>query len=70
MKKLGIIIFVLGLILTVFTAVSFFTNEKVVDLGKVEITRKKEHHLNISPLIGIAVMGIGGIILWQANSKK
>ncbi len=70
MKKVGILIFVLGLALTVFTAVSFFTQEKVVDLGKVEITRKKEHHLNISPLIGIAVMGLGGIIIWQANNKK
>lgn len=70
MKNLGIIIFVLGLALTVFTAVSFFTREKVVDLGKVEITRKKEHRLTISPLIGIAVMGLGGIILWQANNKK
>ncbi len=70
MKKTGILILVLGFGLTVFTAFSFFTKEKVVDLGKVEITRKKEHRLNISPLIGIAVMGLGGIILWHANNKK
>lgn len=70
MKNVGIIIFVLGFALTVFTAFSFFTKEKVVDLGNVEITRKKEHRLTISPLIGIAVMGLGGIILWQANNKK
>lgn len=65
MKKIGIIIFLLGFTLTVFTTVAFFTNEKVVTLGKVEITRKKEHRLDISPAFGIAIMGIGGIVFWQ-----
>ena len=59
---------ILGLGLTIFTTVTFFTKEKVVDIGKVEITRDKPHHLNWSPLIGIAMIGVGGIILWK--SKK
>ena len=69
MKKAGIFIILLGLGLTIFTAFTFFTKEKVVDIGKVEITRNKPHNLNWSPLIGIAVMGIGGIVLWQSNKK-
>ncbi len=70
MKKVGIIILLLGLGLTIFTTVTYFTKEKVVDIGKVEITRNKPHRLNWSPLIGIAVMGIGGIVLWQASKKQ
>lgn len=70
MKKLAIIILLLGLGLTIFTTVTYFTKEKVVDIGKVEITRNKPHRLNWSPLIGIAVMGIGGIILWQASKRQ
>jgi hypothetical protein len=69
MKKAGIFIILLGLALTVFTAVTFFSREKVVDLGKVEITRDKPHHLNWSPLIGIAVIAVGGIIVWQSPKK-
>jgi hypothetical protein len=69
MKQAGIVIIILGLGLTIFTAFTYFTKEKVVDIGKVEITRDKPHHLNWSPLIGIAVMGIGGIVLWQASKK-
>jgi len=69
MKKIGIIILLLGLGLTLFTTITYFTKEKVVDVGKVEITRKKPHHLNWSPFIGIAVMGIGGVVLWQTNKK-
>ena len=66
MKKAGMFIILLGLVLTIFTAITFFTREKVVDLGKVEITRNKPHHLNWSPLIGIAVMAVGGVIYWQS----
>ena len=69
MKKTGIVIILIGLGLTLFTVFTFFTREKVVDLGAVEITRDKPHHLNWSPLIGIAVMAIGGGVLWQGSRK-
>jgi hypothetical protein len=66
MKKAGIVIIILGLLLTIFTAFTYFTREKVVDLGTVEITANKRHHLKWSPLIGVAVMAVGGVILWQS----
>jgi hypothetical protein len=69
MKKTGIIIMVLGLIMTIFTAFSFFTKEKVVDIGEVHITRNKEHNLNWSPLIGLAVMAVGGGMLLISSKK-
>jgi len=69
MKKVGIIILIVGLGLTLFTAFTFFTKEKVVDIGSLEITRDKSHHLNWSPLIGIGVMAIGGALLWQSSKK-
>jgi hypothetical protein len=63
MKKAGIIILIIGLLLTIFTTVTYFTREKVVDIGAVEITANKRHHLNWSPLIGVAVMAVGGVLL-------
>lgn len=69
MKKAGILIIIIGLVLTIFTAVTFFTKEKVVDLGTVEITRNKRHYLDWSPLVGIAVMGIGGVVLLVSSKK-
>ena len=69
MKKVGIIIIVIGLALTLFTAFTYFTKEKIVDIGKIEITADKPHRFSWSPLIGIAVMGIGGIVLWQGSKK-
>ena len=63
MKKAGIIILIIGLLLTIFTTVTYFTREKVVDIGAVEITANKRHHLNWSPFIGVAVMAVGGVLL-------
>jgi hypothetical protein len=70
MKKLGILILIVGLALTIFTAITFFTREKVVDIGSLKITTNKPHHLSWSPLIGIAVMGVGGVVILISSKKQ
>lgn len=69
MKATGITLLIIGLLLTIFTAFKFFTKEKVVDIGKVEITADKGHKVSWSPLIGIGVMAVGGIALWSATKR-
>jgi hypothetical protein len=69
MRKTGFFILILGLILTIFTAFTFFTREKVVDIGSLKITANKPHHLSWSPLIGIAIMGAGGFVLLMSPKK-
>jgi ABC-type uncharacterized transport system permease subunit len=70
MKTTGIALLIIGLGLTLFTAVTFFTKEKIVDIGSVEITANKPNYLSWSPAVGLVVMGLGGIILWKASSKR
>jgi hypothetical protein len=69
MKKAGFVVLIAGLILTIFTAFTVFTKEKVVDLGALEITANKPHHLNWSPLVGVAVMGVGVVMILLAPKK-
>jgi len=69
MKTLSIIILVIGIGLTAITSFQFFTKEKVVDLGVVEVTREKPHTLSWSPFIGIAVIAAGGLLLWRTTKK-
>ena len=69
MKKAGVVVLILGVILTIFTAFTFFTREKVVDIGNLKITANKPHHMSWSPLVGIAVMTAGGIMIF-IDSKK
>jgi hypothetical protein len=70
MKTTGIVIFVLGILLTIFTTFQFFTKEKVIDLGVVEVTREKPHSVSWSPLIGIVVIGVGGVLMWNGFKKN
>lgn len=69
MKKAAIIILILGLALTIFTTVTYFTREKVVDIGEIEISANKRHKLNWSPFIGIAVMAVGGVMMLVPSKK-
>ena len=69
MKKAGIIVLVLGLLLTIFTAFTFFTKEKIIDVGPLEVSREEPHSVSWSPLIGIGVMIIGGVMVWQGSRK-
>lgn len=69
MKKAGIVIIIVGALLTIFTTVTYFSREKVVDLGELEITANKRHNVNWSPLIGIAVMAVGAVIVFVPFKK-
>lgn len=70
MKKAALIIIVIGILLTVFTGFRFFTREKVVDMGELKISRNKKHALTWSPLVGLAVIAVGGGIFLFGIERK
>lgn len=70
MKKAGIIILIVGLVLTLSTGMSFVTKKKVVSPGKVEITANRSHSFSRSPLVGILVMAAGvGLYIAGKNQQ-
>ena len=70
MKQAGIIILVIGLLITIFTGFNFITKEKVVDLGELEISANKRRGITWSPFIGVAVMVAGGIVFLVGTKKR
>jgi uncharacterized membrane protein YiaA len=70
MKKLGLALLVIGLLITLFSGFQFITRKKVVDIGDVHITQKQTHTADWSPLIGIGVMAVGGVFLTIGSKKK
>jgi uncharacterized membrane protein YidH (DUF202 family) len=69
MKKIGLILLVLGVLLSVYSGFNFITKEKVVDIGDLEITADKNHTVVWSPIIGIALIVIGGGVLLFGSKK-
>ena len=70
MKKVGVVIILLGLGITIFTTISYFSNRKIIENKKIEITMNKPFHFTFSPISGIAIMGIGGIVFWQTYNPQ
>lgn len=69
MKRIGIILVAIGLLITVFTGFNFVTREKVVDVGALHISKNKNHGLSWSPFIGFAVMIVGGVAYLIGTQK-
>jgi hypothetical protein len=70
MKTSGLIIFVIGVAMLILTRFDFFTKEKLVDLGSVEISHNKKHDFNWPPLAGILVMAVGtGVYFFGKKSN-
>jgi hypothetical protein len=70
MKTVGIIILIVGLVMTLYTGFSYVTKEKVVDLGNLEITTDNQHSVQWQPYIGIGAMVIGGALLLLGGKKS
>jgi hypothetical protein len=70
MKTAGIVIIILGLIMTLYTGFTYVTKEKVVELGDLKITKDDEHRVNWQPYVGIGVMVIGGVVLIVGRKKS
>lgn len=69
MRNLGIVLVVLGIIMMVITGFNFVTNEKVVDIGALEINKEKNNPVSWSPIVG-AILLVGGVALIVTNKNK
>jgi hypothetical protein len=70
MKKAGIVILTVGLIIAVFTATSFITRKKVVEIGSLEVTARRKYTLEWSPLIGAGMIVVGAVLCLVGSGKK
>ncbi|MFA6598186.1 MAG: LPXTG cell wall anchor domain-containing protein [Ignavibacteriaceae bacterium] len=68
-KTIGLVITVIGLVMTLYTGFNYVTKEKIADIGSVQITRDKEHSASWSPFIGIGIMVIGGVVFLSGKKK-
>ena len=69
MKNLGIILLVVGGIMTVFTGFNIITKKKVVDIGPVEINSTEKTPIYWSPITGGILAAAGLVILVLAKKK-
>jgi hypothetical protein len=66
---LGIILITLGIMAFIYQGITYTTNEKVVDIGPLEVTAEKTKTLPLPPIIGALALA-GGIALLVVGRKK
>lgn len=68
-KTIGLGVLVIGFLLTIYTGFNYITEEKIIDIGSVKITKDKEHSVNWSPYIGIGMIALGGVLFLTGKKK-
>jgi hypothetical protein len=68
MKNLGILLIVIGGIMTAFTGFNIVTKEKVVDVGPIEVNKTEKTPIYWSPITGALLLVAGVVIV--ATSRK
>lgn len=69
MKTLGIILIVIGGIMTVFTGFNVITKEEVVDVGPLEINKEEKTPIYWSPVTG-AILLVAGVVILVTSKKS
>ena len=69
MKSFGVIILVLGIIMTTLTGFNIVTRKKVVDLGSVEINKEEKTPVYWSPVTGGILIVVGAVLVIAGKRK-
>lgn len=70
MRALGIVLIVAGVIMMIITGVNFVSEEKIVDLGQVEISKQENNPVSWSPIVGTILLVAGVIVVMTGTDKR
>jgi uncharacterized membrane protein YidH (DUF202 family) len=67
-RLVGILLMVFGVLALAYGGIRYTTREKVVDIGPLQATTERHHEIPLPPIIGVASI-IGGVVLLVAAAK-
>lgn len=69
-KSIGIALIIIGIVMTIYTGFNYVTTEKVVDIGPIEINKEQNNPIQWTPIVGVIIIAIGGILVVKGSSTK
>ncbi len=69
MKVIGFILLVVGVLMMVVNGINWTTEEKVVDIGPLEVNKEKQHGIGW-PVYAGGIVAVAGVVLVVAGAKK
>ena len=69
MKIAAIVLIVVGVFALAYGGISYTREKKVVDIGPIEATAKTRETIPLPPLLGVAAIA-GGVVLLVVGARK
>ena len=66
----GVLLIVLGVAALAYQGITYTSRDTVVDIGPLHATAEREHTLPLSPLLGIAAIAGGAVMLFAGARKS
>jgi uncharacterized membrane protein YidH (DUF202 family) len=70
MKLAAIVLIVIGVIALAYGGISYTRKEKVIDIGPIEATTKTRETIPLPPILGVAAIAGGVVMLLAAGRKR
>ena len=68
-RIVGVLLVAVGILALVYQGITDTTRERVLKIGPLEATAKKEKTIPLPPIIG-GLMIAGGIVIWVVSTRK
>jgi hypothetical protein len=65
---IGVLLIVFGIFALAYQGISYTQHKKVLDFGRVQATTKTEKQIPLPPVVGVAALA-GGIVLLLVTSR-
>ena len=70
MKITALALIILGVIALAYGGISYTRDKKVIDLGPIQATAKTQETIPLPPVLGIAAIAGGAVMLVAASRKR
>jgi LPXTG-motif cell wall-anchored protein len=70
LKTIGIIVIIVGLLMTLYTGYNYVTRENIMTIGDTHLSMDKLHTTAWSPFLGLGIIVIGGVVFLSGRKKK
>ena len=70
MKLTGIVLIVLGVLALAYQGIRYTTQEKLINIGSLEITTKEKKTIPLPPIVGGVAIAAGIALILVERKKK
>jgi len=68
MRIVGILLIIFGVLALAYGGIRYTQREKVLEIGPLQATTEKHHEIPLPPIVGIASI-VGGAVLVAASTR-